>query len=195
MHPTEKLRLFLALSVPENVQAELLRLQQQLKPLLPLRAGHWTKPEQFHLTLKFLGHVPAADVAAIGEAAGAVCAETPPLRLRAEGTGFFPSPFSPPVFWVDIKSPDNALLAFQRRLEDAIGRFAEKPESKKFIAHVTLARLEKMRRSDAEKFAAQAKTGRFFGEWTAVEVKLMESQLRPTGAIHATLASYRTKKD
>ena len=188
-----KLRLFLAIEIPENVRTELRRFQQELQPLLPPRIVRWTKPEQFHLTLKFLGNVPAADVPALSEAARAVCAMRSPFLLRAEGVGFFPNHCAPRVFWVNLKNPDGRLLEFQRQLEGAVERFAEKEEPKKFTAHITLARFEKLRSGEAGKFASLVQTDKVFGEWTAKEVKLMESKLTPAGALHAILDVFKTK--
>lgn len=190
----QTLRLFLAIPIPETVKAELRRAQLEAQPLLPPRAARWTRPEQFHLTLKFLGNVPAADTAALSDAVRAVCATAPPLHLRAEGVGFFPNESSPRVFWVEIKSLDGTLMEFQRQLEAAVERFAEKQEAKKFTAHVTLARFEKLVRRDAEKWMARLQRDQTFGEWTAREIELVRSTLSPSGAVHAILDTFQTKK-
>jgi 2'-5' RNA ligase len=195
MNAVEILRLFLAIQIPEAVKAELQRLQDELKPLLSKEGVRWAKPEQFHLTLKFLGNVPAGEVDALSEAARAVCATTPPMSLRAEGVGFFPNEFSPRVFWVEIKSVDKQLHRFQRQLEAVVGKFAEKEEAKNFAAHVTLARFEKLRRGAVEKFMAGVRTDKRFGEWTAREVELTQSKLLPSGALHAILDTFRTKNE
>ena len=187
------LRLFLAIDLPETVRAELLRVQDQLRPLLPPRAARWTKPEQFHLTLKFLGNVPAADTAALSRAVHAVCDLAASMRLRAEGAGFFPDVRSPRVFWVDIKSVDGRLMEFQRQLELSVKPFAEKEEAKKFTAHVTLARFEKLRSRDTDKLKAATAIGKTFGEWTAEEVLLIKSSLQPSGALHVILETFSTK--
>jgi RNA 2',3'-cyclic 3'-phosphodiesterase len=191
----EHLRLFLAILIPKTVRAELRRVQLELQKLLPPRAARWARPEQFHLTLKFLGNVPAKDVDALRETVRAICAAAPPMRLRAQGTGFFPDAFSPRVFWVDIKNPDGLLLRLQQQLETATERFAEKQEAKKFMAHLTLARFEKLNRRDAENFAARAQTDKIFGEWTAQEVELIQSRLLPSGALHAILDTFKAKND
>ena len=193
MNSTDTLRLFLAIQIPESIRAELQRLQHELKPLLPPGSVRWTKPEQFHLTLKFLGNVPTGDVGALTETARVVCSATPPMPLRAEGVGFFPNDFSPRVFWVEIKSADKRLHTFQHQLDAAVQRFAEKQEAKNFAAHVTLARFEKLRRGAVEKFMARAKTDRLFGEWTAQEVELIQSKLLPSGAVYASVAVFKTK--
>lgn len=197
MPEISELRLFLAIPLPDTVRAELRRLQSELQPLLPSRAVRWTKPEQFHLTLKFLGNVPAADADALSRAVRGVCENAPPMRLRAEGAGFFPNVRWPRVFWVDVKSVDGRLMEFQRQLAQAAEPFAEKEEAKKFTAHVTLARFERMRSRETEKLAAAAAmaVGGTFGEWTATEAQLMRSVLQPSGALHAIVDTFKTKND
>jgi RNA 2',3'-cyclic 3'-phosphodiesterase len=193
MSEVSELRLFLAIPLPEGVRAELRRLQLELQEALPQRAVRWTKPEQFHLTLKFLGNVPAADIEALSLAVRIVCDAASPMRLRAEGLGVFPNARSPRVFWVDIKSVDGRLMEFQRQLELSVKRFAGKEEGKKFTAHVTLARLEKMRSRETETLAALATVTTTFGEWTAEEVQLIKSSLQPSGAVHAIVDAFKTK--
>jgi len=193
LNRADTLRLFLAIQIREFIRADLQRLQEELKPLLPRESVRWAKPEQFHLTLKFLGNVPADKVAALSEAARAVCVEASPLSLRAEGVGFFPNDVSPRVFWVEIKSTDNRLHTFQKRLEVEVQRFAEKEESKNFAAHVTLARFEKWPRGSVEKFMMSVPKDRRFGEWTAQQVELVESKLGQAGSLHAISATFRTK--
>jgi 2'-5' RNA ligase len=195
MNPIEKHRLFLAIPVPDEVRTELRRLQRELQPLLPSHAVRWTKPEQFHLTLKFLGNVPAADTDALRNAVREVCAAAPPMRLRAEGTGFFPNARSPRVFWVDIKNPDGSLAEFQRRLELCAQSFTEKEDAKTFTAHVTLARFEKLRADEMDKLTNAIPSVITFGEWTAKEVQLIKSSLQPSGALHAIFDTFKTKND
>ncbi|HEV2329727.1 MAG TPA: RNA 2',3'-cyclic phosphodiesterase [Verrucomicrobiae bacterium] len=193
MKPIETLRLFLAIPLPDDVRAELRRLQRELQPLLPSHAVRWTKPEQFHLTLNFLGNVPASATDALSRAVRAVCDPAPPMRLRAEGAGFFPNSRSPRIFWVDIKSVDGRLMEFQRQLEIAVQPFAEKEDPKRFTAHITLARLERMRSRETEKFTAAVAIGRTFGEWIATEAQLIKSSLQPSGAVYAIFGTFNTK--
>lgn len=195
MNPTETLRLFLGIPIPDDVRANLRHLQLELQPLLPACAVRWTKPEQFHLTLKFLGNVPVADTDALSRAVRDVCDTAHPMRLRAEGAGFFPNIRSPRVFWVDIKSVDGRLEEFQGRLESSVRSFAEKEETKEFAAHVTLARFEKMGSRDTEKLTGAIAVAKTFGEWNVEEVQLIKSALQPSGALHAIVDTFKTKND
>ena len=191
---SDRLRLFLAISIPETIRAALLGLQQELRPLLPAHAVRWTQPDQFHLTLKFLGHVPASDTAALSEAVRAVCDTAPPMGLRAEGTGFFPNDRAPRVFWADIKNDDGRLFQLQEQLAAAVAKFAEKQDPKPFTAHVTLARMERLSRSDSETMVSCARPNRDFGSWTAGQIELVQSTLSPSGATYAIFAAFATKK-
>jgi len=195
MSELSELRLFLAIAVPEDIRTELRRLQLELEPLLPPRAVRWTKPEQFHLTLKFLGNVPATDIDALSRAVRAVCGVAPPMRLRAEGAGFFPESGAPRVFWIDIKSVDGLLMGFQRQLELSVASFAMKQDAKKFTAHVTLARFGKMRNRETEEPRAALAVGRTYGEWVAKEVQLIKSSLQPSGPLHAIVDTFKTKNN
>jgi 2'-5' RNA ligase len=58
MNP-EFLRLFVAIQISDEVRMKMARVQNELRPLAAPDDVRWMKPEQFHLTLKFLGNVPA----------------------------------------------------------------------------------------------------------------------------------------
>ncbi|MGH7940918.1 MAG: RNA 2',3'-cyclic phosphodiesterase [Limisphaerales bacterium] len=195
MNPIEFHRLFLAISVPGDVRGRLRQWQLELQGLLRSCAVHWTKPEQFHLTLKFLGSVPVADTGALRQAVKAVCRAAPAMRLRAEGGGCFPPSGLPRVLWVEIKTMDGLLIEFQRQLEFSVQRFAEKRETKKFTAHVTLARFERLPGPAVQRLTAAMAVGRTFGQWTATEVQLVKSSLMPAGPAYAIIDTLRTKND
>ena len=193
---TEKLRLFVAIPMPEAVRTEIVRVQQELQRLVSRDAVRWTKPEQFHLTLRFLGDVPAERVAALQEAVNAVCLGSSALRLRAQGVGFFPNARSPRVIWAGVNDGEGRLVDLQKKIEAAVQPFAEGPSSENFAGHVTIGRVKFLKRPDIEKLAAHAQAikDRLFGEWTANEVELIRSDLAPTGARHTLLAAIRLGK-
>ncbi|MGA3285096.1 MAG: RNA 2',3'-cyclic phosphodiesterase [Verrucomicrobiota bacterium] len=194
---TEKLRLFVAIPMPEAVRKEITGVQQELQRLVSRDAVRWTNPEQFHLTLRFLGDVPVERVAALQEAVNAVCHGSPALHLRAQGVGFFLNARSPRVIWAGVNDGEGRLADLQKKIEGAVGPFAEKPSSERFAGHVTIGRVKFLKRPEAETLAAQAQAvkDRLFGEWTANEVELIRSDLLPTGASHTLLAAFRLGED
>src|SRR5438105_618786 len=100
MSQTESYRLFVALSVPQEIKIRMATTQQELRRALPQGGITWTKPEQLHLTLKFLGNVPFERLDALGEQLRAACRPFPMLHLRAERVGAFPDLDFPRVIWI-----------------------------------------------------------------------------------------------
>jgi len=188
---TQKLRLFVAIPMPETVRNETTGVQRELQRLVPGDAIRWTKPEQFHLTLRFLGDVPVERVPALQETVNAVCAGVSALCLRAQGIGFFPNARSPRVIWVGVNDGEGRLVDLQKKIEGAVQPFTQETGSGKFVGHVTLGRVKFLKRPEIEKLAAQARSvqDRSFGEWTANEIEIIQSRLSSAGAEHSLLVS------
>ena len=190
---SETLRLFAAVSIPESVREEMARVQNQLSRFAALGDVRWTKPEQLHLTLKFLGNVPASSVEAVKQSLAEACAGVRPFQLRAQGIGFFPNERRPRVIWVGFEDGGNGLAELQWRVENRLAPFAEKPGAEKFLPHATLGRFQKFRRHKTEKLLPHALSlaGHVFGEWRVEAAGLFRSELSPDGARHTLLASGR----
>ena len=193
---TEKIRLFVAITMPEAVRNEITGVQQELRRLVSHDAIRWTKPEQFHLTLRFLGAVSAERVTTLQEAVSAACLGKPALRLRAQGAGFFPNARSPRVIWAGVNDGEGRLAELQKKIEGAVQPFTKEPGTERFAGHVTIGRVKFLKRHEIEKLAAhaQAVKDRLFGQWTANEVELIRSDLLPGGACHTLLAKCRLAK-
>jgi RNA 2',3'-cyclic 3'-phosphodiesterase len=189
---TDKLRLFVALTVPDAVREEMLRVQRELQPLAPRGVVRWTKPDQFHLTLRFLGDVSSDRVTGLQDSLRAVCSGEAPLHLCAQGVGFFPNARSPRVIWIGITDGEKRLVDFQRKIEDAVRPFSVESGGERFAGHVTLGRVKPCKRSEIGELAANAGTrqNRKFGEWTAREIEIIRSELSSAGARHTSLAAF-----
>jgi RNA 2',3'-cyclic 3'-phosphodiesterase len=189
---TGRLRLFVAISIPEPFRDEIARVQRELESIAPPRAIRWTRPEQFHVTLRFLGGVPAAHLENLKAAVGAVCANVRPLQLRAAGVGFFPNARRPRVIWVGIQDAEQLLINLQKQIEAAVQPFTAERGAENFTGHVTLARVKNLKRSDAKKLAAHVQTigTRRFGDWMAREIKIVQSELSLPGASHRLLTAF-----
>ena len=190
-NPSPFLRLFIALAVPPEVREEIGRAQGRLRRDAPPGAIRWTRPDQFHVTVKFLGDIPSAQLAALESSVSRVCAGCPALRLSARGIGFFPNEQRPRVIWVRADDAGGRMAELHRRLDEAMGPSApvEKPE--KFTGHITLGRFRPGRHAAIEKLLDRATVfrDRQFGEWQAGTVEIVRSELTATGAMHTPLAS------
>src|SRR5271167_2775135 len=174
---SERWRLFVAIAIPERVRNEMVAVQRELKPLA---AGdvRWTNAEQLHLTLKFLGKVPASSIEAVKQALAEACAGVAPFQLRAEGIGCFPNERQPRVVWTGFGGGGHELAALQMRVAQRLAPFVEKPGAEKFLAHATLGRFQKYRRHKTERLLprARALANHVFGEWQVENVSLFRSE-------------------
>lgn len=191
-NPNRPLRLFVAIAVPDAVRDAITAAQRELQPLAPRGTVRWTRPEQFHLTLQFLGDVPASRIAELKAAVQPVCAGQPALPLSAAGVRFFPNARLPRVIWTGVNDPAGGLVGLQKQLAAALHPFAAKAGAEHYIGHLTLGRCKNARGRGTEELVkhALAMTDRRFGEWTAGEIEIVRSKLTPEGARHILLASF-----
>jgi RNA 2',3'-cyclic 3'-phosphodiesterase len=191
MSNDERFRLFIAVTIPEGVKAKIEEMQAELRRALTDRNVRWTRREQFHLTLRFLGDVEAARVEGLGEAMRGACRGFTPLRLRAEGIGCFPDLRYPRVLWTGVRDETEQLTRLQAAVELASRDFTTEAKEEHFTGHVTLARIKGIKRPEAEALAVavEGMKARLLGQWTAYKVELIQSELSPQGARHTTLAA------
>lgn len=185
------MRLFIAIALPQPVKDEAECVQKELRRSVPDGSVRWTTPEQFHLTLRFLGQVEEDKVAALQDAFRRACENFAPLELRAQGIGFFPNPRSPRVIWVGIEEITGRLAALQGAIQEQTQGFTAEAAEKKFTGHITLGRVKGLRHSEAQCLAqcGARLADKVLGEWTAAEVLLYQSELSPKGARHSVLCA------
>ena len=187
MVDTEKnIRAFLAIEPPENILAEISRLQEKLKREISGKLS-WTRPQSNHLTLKFFGDISAADAENIGNAVKKQAAGVAPLMLKVEKLGVFPDWRRPRVLWLGTTGDTERLTVLQNKLEADFEQFGFPRENRPFRAHLTLARI-KIPQSAAGLEEAVKKLCNFSaGEFRATELILFQSKLQPQGAIYTKL--------
>lgn len=193
--PSSPLRLFIAISLPPPVRKQIEHVQEQLRRTAPPGSIRWTPPEQFHLTLNFLGDVPAGRLDELQKAITATCASVPCFDLSAVGLGFFPDAIHPRVIWVGAGDKHHQLAALHHALAAAVSPFVPVRNAETFSGHITLGRFKQIRRRHNDpllKFVA-ASTHRRFGDWTARSIELFRSDLESNGVIHTLLGTHPLK--
>jgi RNA 2',3'-cyclic 3'-phosphodiesterase len=184
-------RLFIALPLPAHVKDAIGRAQEELRTALPASRVRWTRHDQLHVTLKFLGNVDSQLVDELTGRVAHACARFGSIQLKARGLGMFPDPRRPRVIWVRVADRHERLRAFHRIVETASAAFTrEKPEPA-FIGHATLGRCTSLNRKETVALAAMAveMEHRLFGEWQADAVEIVRSELGPGGSRHTVLAA------
>jgi 2'-5' RNA ligase len=112
------MRAFIAIDLPESIQAALGQQQAAFRAACP--DARWTRPEGMHLTLKFLGEISDDQVRQVTEALASL-ALPEKFSIEVKGFGFFPDARRPRVLWVGLEAPP-ALGELARRVEGCMER-------------------------------------------------------------------------
>ncbi len=134
------MRAFFCLPIDAGLRASVNRVASRLRreTLMP---ASWVRPENYHVTVRFLGEIGPALTAPLLEAARYVSREIAPFALCVDEVGAFPSIDRARVLWVGgaTNSPFERLV---RSLERQLGELGFPPEREPAVAHVTIARIK-----------------------------------------------------
>jgi 2'-5' RNA ligase len=184
-------RLFVALEIPTEVREDFAALINELRAAdssFSKNRARWVRPENLHVTLKFIGHVDTGKLDAIRAALGEVRADGP-VALRFRGLGFFPNGRRPRVFWAGMEASPN-LAALATEIDLRLKKVGIAGEAREFEPHLTLARFDPPGISDGLSEIAQQNVAREFGAARTGEFHLFESKTRPSGAEYSRLSSF-----
>ena len=173
-------RLFVAIDLPNQAQAELLALQTQLP------GARWVPAEQLHLTLRFLGDVEDTVIPLLTAALAGV--QETPFDLSLHGVGHFPPRTHPKVLWTGV-SPCEQLSSVQQQIESAVQSVGLPAEERPFSPHITLARLKETPTAAVLDFEQRHHQFRY-GPLAVTAFHLYESTLTGKGAVHERRHSF-----
>jgi 2'-5' RNA ligase len=173
---TDSVRSFVAVPLPETIQAGIFAAAQELSRLRPQLDVKWSrKVENLHITVKFLGQIDETKLTALAEDLARAVAPLPRFRLELRGLGAFPSPRKANVVWAGVEDVSRGLNAVAEAVEGVGERFGFPREQRAFTGHVTVGRA-KGRGVDA-RAALEACAVRAYGGTTIDEVHVYESRL------------------
>jgi 2'-5' RNA ligase len=180
------MRLFLAIELPANARAHLARVQDALKTELPGAA--FTRAENLHMTLKFLGEADAKKQEALVESIGRIHVD--PFDLAAETLDCFPSR-GPIRIVAAALSGAAALRALHESIEQRCKFLGYQREQRAFRPHVTLARARPVLPARFRQPAADATAALLPGPaFAPAEFVLMQSRLDTAGAKYIMQARF-----
>lgn len=189
MFAVEAIRLFVAISIPPEVLKVLIDIQNRLKKLdLDVK---WVKPENIHLTLKFLGNTSEAPQ--IKQALAKAVSNETAFVVSLGGAKVFPDVKKPRVLEVGLQTPCDPLAQLHKKVEENLALLGFQPESRSFVPHWTLARIKsgKNRKLLAPTLNSIGHVGSFKVEF----VQLYQSRLTREGATYTVLEEFALKAD
>lgn len=181
----EAVRTFVCLQLPAFARDRLASIQQRLRES-GAQVG-WVKPHNIHLTLKFLGSVPAERLQEVVRAVQRAAVPAPPIALELTVLGCFPDRQAPRVVWVGLKQRPEELKKLQQRVERELVAIGFPAESRPFSPHFTLGRVRSNR--NIRKLVAAMQAERLEPlRFQAVEVVVMASRLHASGALYTPVS-------
>jgi 2'-5' RNA ligase len=194
-----EMRCFVAVNLPGEIREEVGKFTASLSHVADGKGVRWVRPENIHLTLKFLGNVDREMLPELSLALGGALAGQPPCSLTVKGAGVFPPRGRPRIVWVGLAGETAALAALQSAVESALEPLGFPREKRPFTPHVTVGRLRDTRRpTPLGPAVAAANREREWGKCVVDRVHLMRSELFPTGPRYSILHKVRLaveKKD
>lgn len=184
-------RTFVAINPPDTIRTAFARVLARMRSVLPYpEAIKWVAPEQCHVTLRFIGEVPAEAVPDLVSGLRMAARTKGPLQLAAGGLGRFPAGARPKVLWIGIAGDVPALRELAEAVTVATAEFG-RIEDRPFQAHLTLARIKTGDPRLLREIARRLENAQVdeLGRWTVTGMDLMKSTLTPAGPIYECLAS------
>jgi len=179
-------RIFIAINLPEDIRKELIFYQSRW-PELPIK---WTKKENLHITLVFLGYLSNEELLEVYKAAKEAALESKPFSVNLNRICYGPPRKIPPrMIWVEGEKSKEFTLLKNNLEKFLIGsdkiRFSS--ENRSFSPHITLGRIKvwEWRKIEPEERPEIEEEIALDFEVSSVEV--MESKLKRGGAEYVIL--------
>jgi RNA 2',3'-cyclic 3'-phosphodiesterase len=183
------MRLFVALIIPEAVRQNLAAMRRDFPAIASqLR---WVPPQNFHVTLKFIGSVPPEKLPPIIEALRRVSL-VDRVQLRIRGVGWLVNAKTGVMLFAFVQD-SKPLTALATAIDQQLERLGFTPENRTFMPHLTLVRASRDLPANfqtALRELAEQHKQYDFGSVTPEEFHLMESKTLPAGPIYSKIQSF-----
>jgi len=189
------IRAFVAVDLNDKVRAAVSDAQARLKQIHTGIKVSWTKIENTHLTLQFLGDIQDTAVAGISTSLATITGALPVFDVPVAGAGAFPDVHRPRVLWIGCDDSAGKLQALAGAVQAAMRTHGFQPEPVTWTAHLTLGRIRTPRPDAALTQALDSLTNEVFGTLRVDTIHLFQSQLHPDGSIYTKLSSHPLKGD
>ena len=176
----DKMRLFLAVPLPDAARDALMAVQEKLVPVFGKRGR--IRAESLHLTVKFLGSVPGGLVEVISAAVRQPILEIKPFQLKLYQLVTFGKPDAPRIV-AALLAPVDIIRVLANEVDRACGKLGFQLEKRAFSPHVTIYRPKKSGKIDRRGVLPRV-------EIPVNKVILFQSELKPDGAVYRALDSF-----
>jgi 2'-5' RNA ligase len=185
----DTVRTFIAIEISQEARVRVVEHINHLRREVPNVRASWSREDNLHLTLKFLGNVPVSQISAVSQAAAAAAAAIEPFELTIGGCGWFPPHGKPKVLWIGIDDPDSRLRELQDALQARCAEAGFQRDERAFHPHLTIARL---RSPAGSRHLAETHKAHGFPSQrlTVSELVVFRSELLRDGSKHTAISRH-----
>jgi len=186
------MRLFVAVDISSQIQDRIGQVQQKLKRDMAdaARGVKWVRPEQIHLTLKFLGEVRDTMLTQVCDGVTRTAARCESFEMQVQGLGVFGQPAR--VVWAGVE-PCPPLMKLQAELENEFEKLGWAKESRAFAGHLTLGRVKNAAAGRKLAPVIENAGGEIFGSVRVDRAVLYESRLHADGPEYSVVCTAQLK--
>ncbi len=184
-------RLFLAIKI--NPEPSLLQLISHFRNSLAGDKINWARPENIHLTLKFLGETPVYRISDIEKIIVETASQNNSFTTELKGIGAFGSRYQPRVVWAGFSEPESMINLGESCL-NTFHKYRFYRDRQNFIPHLTLGRIHEVR--DKKRFwdLVEAEKETIFQQVKVKKLILFESILLKTGPVYNEIHFVKLRK-
>jgi 2'-5' RNA ligase len=185
----KKHRIFIAINLPENIKKEL----GEYKDKWPELPAKWTKPENIHITLAFIGYLNEEGILEIQNTVNKVAKNYKPFLINLTKISYGPPKTTPPrMVWAIAEKSEEyiSLCDSLKKALLALPKISFKPENRETVPHITLARIKEWewRRIEPEERPEIEES--INSSFQVNSIDLMESVLKREGPAYTILKSF-----
>lgn len=185
----ETWRVFCAIELPAAVLEKISEHIILLRAAAPDSPASWSRPENIHLTLKFISEIAQSGITDLSQAAANAVSDFSPFEILIKDTGSFPKHGMPRVFWIGVDDHSGKLAQLQAKLDEECLRLGFAKEARAFNPHLTIARSRKPQ--GARALAALHKAAGFTSTQVCVdELSVIRSELSSKGSNYTTISRH-----
>ncbi|HEA47091.1 MAG TPA: RNA 2',3'-cyclic phosphodiesterase, partial [bacterium] len=178
-------RTFIAIKLTPEIASNISKLQEELK-----RTGaqvKWVKPENIHLTLKFLGQITSEELEKVKLTTRETLKPFKSFEISVSGLGAFPKINYPRVIWVGVDKGKEELKKIALSIEKNLARISFAKEKRPFSPHLTIGRVKSSRGRERLIEILTGNKISNLGNIRVTKISLVKSELTPQGPVYTSL--------
>ncbi len=180
-------RIFIAADISDKARSRVAEHIRLLKSIGDFHGFKPVRPENLHLTLKFLGDTDDAALEKVQQAAALTASLSRAAAITIAGTGVFPAGRAGQTLWIGVDDATGKLAELAERLDANLANIGFPRERRRFSPHLTVGRI----REGGRQIVVAHRDAQFRPEGFVVsEIVLYESKLLPTGPVYSKLDAF-----